>query len=632
MAVKNNESSSNRTIGQIFTPKYIAEFMVKNIIRVLKTHCYDSHDSLKLNELKVLEPATGQGIFLKVLLENDFRDITAYEIDGSLRKCLESTYPEVSFKFTDFLSSSIEEKYDLIIGNPPYLGQNYNSSVFRDLIKNYYICEKYFIGNMDLFYYFIHLGIEKLNPGGFLSFITTNYWITKSKKTGIKYLKPHIIEECFFLEYYDLSRLNVFKDAQGQHNCIFILQKKMKQHKDNHINKPIQVYQYRNDLKLIEDFSMQSFMTYRSGLANSDLSRDSSWNLLYPTEIKEVVEKIESFCKKKNGTLSLLKDLFIVRNGLILIKDDIFILKEDKNLQISKDEVFINIENTYKKINNNEKARLKKLYKGKSIRPYGYDRENFYGFLIYFPKDHLKFTPLQKKYPNLIKYLSLHQKELEQTLKNAKEDPNNIYYPRRGGSILIFDENGNQKKVDLEPYYEFRPKIFFPYISDKNVFGFCSSSYYATSDTYFLWPKDNNSDIDYPFWLAYLNSSLVTFLFKAKNVVIKRSKTKLENNLPIPNLLNFQTNKQMEMITLIRYLSKQMIELNTSRNSVLSRKERNEIVDYLLIHDENFNKFIDYTYKVDPIFIKKIIDNLFFRLFNLDENDIDYLTKKYYYT
>ena len=229
-------------------------------------------------------------------------------------------------------------------------------------------------------------------------------------------------------------------------------------------------------------------------------------------------------------------------------------------------------------------------------------------------------------------YLSSHQKELKIILKNAKEDPNNIYYPRRGGSILIFDENGNQKKVDLEPYYEFRPKIFFPYISDKNVFGFCSSSYYATSDTYFLWPKDNNSDIDYPFWLAYLNSSLVTFLFKAKNVVIKRSKTKLENNLPIPNLLNFQTNKQMEMITLIRYLSKQMIELNTSRNSVLSRKERNEIVDYLLIHDENFNKFIDYTYKVDPIFIKKIIDNLFFRLFNLDENDIDYLTKKYYYT
>ncbi|MEJ2296784.1 MAG: TaqI-like C-terminal specificity domain-containing protein, partial [Candidatus Lokiarchaeota archaeon] len=332
-----------------------------------------------------------------------------------------------------------------------------------------------------------------------------------------------------------------------------------------------------------------------------------------------------------NGTLSLLKDLFIIRNGLILIKDDIFILKEDKNLQVSKDEVFVNIENTYKKISSNEKARLKKLYKGKSIRPYGYDRENSYGFLIYFPKDHPKITPLQKEYPTLIKYLSSHQKELKLILKNAKEDPTNIYYPRRGASILIRDEKGSQKKVDLEPYYDNKPKIFFPYISDKNVFGFCSNSYYATSDTYFLWPKDNNFYIDYPFWLAYLNSNLVSFLFKAKNVVIKRSKTKLENGLPIPNVLNFQTKTQREIITLIRYLSRQMIDLNTSRNNVLSEQKKTEIMAYLGIHDKIFNEIIDCTEKVNSTFIIKIIDKLFFRLFNLDGKNIDYLINKYYY-
>ncbi|MFX1456060.1 MAG: Eco57I restriction-modification methylase domain-containing protein, partial [Promethearchaeota archaeon] len=193
MVLNNSRISSIHPIGQIFTPDIVAEFMVKNISDFIKTEKRD------IQKVKVLEPSAGEGIFLTHLLSQSFSDITAFEMDISLKNKLLEFFPNINFKFDNFLSSQAAEKFDLIIGNPPYLGQNYNAEIFQTYIKKYPICAKYFVGNMDLFYFFIHLGIEKLNPGGFLSYITTNYWITKSQKTGIKLLKPHILDECYLL-------------------------------------------------------------------------------------------------------------------------------------------------------------------------------------------------------------------------------------------------------------------------------------------------------------------------------------------------------------------------------------------------------------------------------------------------
>ena len=220
MVIKNPNFKNNNAIGQIFTPKYIAEFMVKNILGFIQSY------GKKPQTLSVLEPSAGEGIFIKFLLKNNLLDITAYEMDTNLKENLLNSYPNVQFRFENFLGSDPNKKFDLIIGNPPYLGQNYNSEVFQEYVREFPFCAKYFVGNMDLFYFFIHLGIEKLNPGGFLSFITTNYWITKSKKTGIKLLKPHVLEKCFLRQYIDLTHLRVFEGAKGQHNCIIVLQKK----------------------------------------------------------------------------------------------------------------------------------------------------------------------------------------------------------------------------------------------------------------------------------------------------------------------------------------------------------------------------------------------------------------------
>ncbi|MFX1391160.1 MAG: Eco57I restriction-modification methylase domain-containing protein [Promethearchaeota archaeon] len=627
MVIKNNSSNAKEPIGQYFTPSYIAEFMVKNIFNFIK---YSEKNS---KNFMVLEPSVGEGIFLKYLLKYSFSNITAYELDYNLKHQLVKFYPNVNLRFENFLGSDPNEKFDIIIGNPPYLGQNYNAAIFQEYVNKFPLCAKYFVGNMDLFYFFIHMAIEKLKPGGILTFITTNYWITKSNKTGIKYLKPHLLENCFLLQYIDLSHVNIFKGAKGQRNCIFVIKKKKVQEKILNVDQHIEIIQFYNE-------NLSYKRKYTSALTNNDLKKDESWNLIYPKEVQIYVDKIEKFCKIKEK-ISYLQDYFIIRNGLILIKDSIFILNEGENLLVNNNDFFICIDGEFIKINDAEKNRLKKIYKSKSIKNYGYNNENKIGYLIYFNKNEFKSKDCQKrnkllqmKYPNLSRYIEQFKVPLIDILINAKENPEDIYYPRRGSFIQQGNRGKRNNLVDLEPLYDYSEKIFFKYISNENVFGYSEGSFYATSDTYFLWPKKTNSRIDNLFILSYLNSRLVYFLFKAKNLSIKRSKSKLEQGLPIPNLRNFETKEKKPTFELVKILTQVLIKNfeNNYLNDVIISLEKQFNSEYLSsFNNINFRKnLINAIRNHDKKYIEKTLDRLIFKLFDLDQNIINNLLSAYY--
>ncbi len=649
MVLKNFNSKNDNRIGQIFTPSYIAKFMVNNILNFIE------FSGKKPQTLSVLEPSAGEGIFLKFLLKNNLIEITAYEMDINLKEKLLKSYPNVQFRFENFLGSDPNKKFDLIIGNPPYLGQNYNAEVFQEYVREFPFCAKYFVGNMDLFYFFIHVGIEKLNPGGFLSFITTNYWITKSKKTGIKLLKPHVLEECFLVQYIDISHLKVFEGAKGQHNSIVVLQKKTEQEKIQKVNKKIEIihlfgtnrYNQKDKsfneeiFKILARKGNSSYINrYTSALTNNDLRKDESWNLIYPKAVQAIVNKIENFCKIE-GKTTLLKDYFVIRNGLILIKDSIFILSEEKQLKIKDNDFFIHVDGEFLKLTELEKIRLKKIYKSKSIKPYGSDQNDYVGYVIYFNKDEFKpqtslkrIDLLRKKYPNLAKYLQQYEEELQEILINAKENPNNFHFPRRGAFIRQFEGEDKENLIDLEPLYDKAEKIFFKFISKENIFGYSNISYYATSDTYFLWPKVFDNKIDYLFILAYLNSKLIYFLFKAKNISVKRSKTKLEQGLPIPNIKNFEIKEKKSIIELIKTLTHYLIKkydekFNKNIDNFIEKILTSNY--YLTIKDNELKKqVINAIRNNDNKTLQKILDQLLFELFDLDENVINNLLNEYY--
>lgn len=63
--------------------------------------------------------------------------------------------------------------FDVVVGNPPYVRQEWISPIKPYLQENY----RTFHGMADLYVYFCELGCRVLKPGGRLSFVVTNKWM-----------------------------------------------------------------------------------------------------------------------------------------------------------------------------------------------------------------------------------------------------------------------------------------------------------------------------------------------------------------------------------------------------------------------------------------------------------------------
>ena len=119
------------------------------------------------------------------------------------------------------------------------------------------------------------------------------------------------------------------------------------------------------------------------------------------------------------------------------------------------------------------------------------------------------------------------------------------------------------------------------------------------------------------------------FLFKAKNISIKRSKTKLEFGLPIPNLEKFQSKSEISTLLLIQLLSDYLIKINQSklRINLEDFKKRLINLDFfaIAVNEKLLPNIFSAMKSYNNSFIQMIIDKLLFRLFDLDENNIHWL-------
>jgi len=87
--------------GQYFTPKVVANFMID--MATITEHS------------KVLEPSCGEGVFLELLQQRGCKNVAAYEIDSTLSLRFQNV------RYESFVSAVIDEKFDLVIGNPPHI-------------------------------------------------------------------------------------------------------------------------------------------------------------------------------------------------------------------------------------------------------------------------------------------------------------------------------------------------------------------------------------------------------------------------------------------------------------------------------------------------------------------------------
>uniref|UniRef100_A0A6C0CUE5 site-specific DNA-methyltransferase (adenine-specific) n=1 Tax=viral metagenome TaxID=1070528 RepID=A0A6C0CUE5_9ZZZZ len=182
---KNIDTNEKKKNGIYFTPATI----IKKNIDALNPY---------FSKIKtVLEPSCGSCEFLNYIDDNT----SSIEMTGiENNQIIYEEIKKISFKnptqiiHTDFLEWTPTQKYDLIIGNPPYFVMKKD-----DVSAEYY---DYFDGRPNIFTLFIVKSLHMLNPNGILSFI-----LPKSFTNCLYYdkLRKYIADKYSILELIDCS-------------------------------------------------------------------------------------------------------------------------------------------------------------------------------------------------------------------------------------------------------------------------------------------------------------------------------------------------------------------------------------------------------------------------------------------
>ncbi len=226
---------------KVYTPEKIADEMAG---KSLELYFNGDYTKEKLDTLKVADISCGTGNLLLSVLKKilkiskdiygEYRYnpdcIEGYDIDiealAEVRVRSRNLLGKYGIKgeISTFCENSITflngKRYNVILGNPPYFGEKNNKEIFQELKKNKF-GKKYYEGKMDYFYYFIEKGIDLLEEGGVLTYITTNYWL---KADHASKLREKVKRETNF-RYVNNYNISVFKNAPGQHNFVFSLER-----------------------------------------------------------------------------------------------------------------------------------------------------------------------------------------------------------------------------------------------------------------------------------------------------------------------------------------------------------------------------------------------------------------------
>lgn len=185
---------------QYFTPKEVVNYMI---------------GSLKVSGFKggsVLEPSCGNGIFINELINNfEDIDITGVELNFELSKLNKICYPSAHIIQGNTLdySDGFKEKFDLIIGNPPFGKTNKNKA--------------FPLGINKLEAQFVELALDSLKPDGhFIMVLPTSVLNIGS----LIPLRQKIMNEFVIMQSIQLPDTTFYKSGTSVNASILHLRKK----------------------------------------------------------------------------------------------------------------------------------------------------------------------------------------------------------------------------------------------------------------------------------------------------------------------------------------------------------------------------------------------------------------------
>lgn len=422
---------------------------------------------------KVLEPSCGKGVFLDHLVERGFTNLSAYEIDKSLGTRHDFV------KFSSFLSAPLTDKYDVVIGNPPYIRWKNIEPELKAELESNSLWNRYFNSLCDYLFIFILKSIEHLSEGGELIFICTEYWMNTTHSAT---LRNYMCQNGYFTEIYHFKETPLFEKVTA--SFIIFRYVKSKERKDT-----IKLYKYNKDrgLPTSEELSTRSCF---DSLIIPHFKENGRW-LLATKEVQDKLAHFEDACAKPSGTLfetelHRIGDYCDIGNGMVSGLDAAFQIQDTSHL------------------NTNEGEKLITVMKAKDLCPYKNKSTTTYIFL----QEDISQEEFETKYPNFAEHFKPNMGKLAERYSYNRVIPYwEFVFPR------------NQKLFERK-----EARIFIPCkerISNKDYFRFCyaPAGYYPTQDVTAIFEKPKTKEsIEYI--LAYLNNERV-FAWLGLNGIIK---------------------------------------------------------------------------------------------------------------
>ncbi|MBP3847283.1 DUF4391 domain-containing protein [bacterium] len=370
------------------------------------------------------------------------------------------------------------DKFDIVIGNPPYIGEKGNKEIFQAVKQS--TLKKFYQGKMDYFYFFFHLALNILKDKGQCALITTNYYITAD---GAKNLRTDLKERSILLNLINFNEFKVFESALGQHNIITILQKGIN-------NKyPCNIININK-----KGFLDCSFDNVLNGLDKDCICRKINQEDLY--EGKD--NYIRLLKEESNSILSIILNKIFQNNDLLGNISDInsgadVTISRITNKHLTQfngnytynDGVFVlsNEELNALNLNDDETNIIKDYIKNSNIFKYGTSLSD--DKLIY-----LKWEDNIELYPHIKSHLS--------RFKDILQD-----------QVIRYDENypwWALHRPRVQTIFDSDEKIIVPYRTKSNIFGYYNKPLYSSRDVFFI--TNIKREYNFKYVLSLLNSNL----------------------------------------------------------------------------------------------------------------------------
>ena len=267
----------HRITGAVFTRPEVVEYMMREVRRAGQFR--------KWSSLKVLEPSCGDGAFVLPIIDAlvaespDWNDraldgfLSAFDIsEQSIERvqaavlarlkgagCPESVARRLIARWffrEDFLLYETSKKFDVVIGNPPYIRFDNLSKEKQQAYKSRYVT---FSERCDICVPFFEHSLSLLSERGVFSFICSNRFVRSSYG---KRLRKLISNSYHVALYLNMEHTQPFEIEVSAYPAIYVI--------DRHVGRET----YSGEVTSLETMPLKMF---RAGAKESRLSRFDRW-------------------------------------------------------------------------------------------------------------------------------------------------------------------------------------------------------------------------------------------------------------------------------------------------------------------------------------------------------------------